>query len=416
MPNFVLLLWYTAVKSDGNFTHILRYLASQGVVSGLSEMWRSVRICNPLSVGLVLGYATWAVVMMKLLPGKDVEGPLTPKGNTPVYKDNGFLYYTTTMIAFCSLTCALKMTGYTPSLVYDSFGDILGTLNVFSLVFCMGLYLKGIYSPSSSDSGSTGNVIFDYYWGTELYPRIRGFDVKVFTNCRFGMMLWALLVAIFSLKSFELHGFVDSMFVSSVLQLVYISKFFWWESGYLRTIDIMLDRAGFYICWGCLVYIPGLYASVSLYLVSHPIILGPFWSGLILGTGLVSVFVNYKADMQKQEVRYANGNCLVWGRKPEIIRAKYQLENGEERESILLASGWWGLARHFHYVPELLLAFMWTVPALFSHIMPYSYVIFLLILLTHRSYRDDNKCVKKYGNFWQEYCRRVPHRIVPYLF
>lgn len=29
--------------------------------------------------------------------------------------------------------------------------------------------------------------------GTELYPRIFGFDVKVFTNCRFGMMYWALV-------------------------------------------------------------------------------------------------------------------------------------------------------------------------------------------------------------------------------
>ncbi|XP_064606557.1 uncharacterized protein LOC135471311 isoform X2 [Liolophura sinensis] len=222
MPNFVLILWYTAVQSDGNFTNIIRYLASQGVIDGLTEMWSSVRICSPLSVSLVLGYAVWGLVMMKFLPGKDVEGPLTPKGNTPVYKDNGFLYYVTTMMTFFALAFALKLTGYTPSVVYDSFGEILTTLNVFSLVFCIGLYLKGIYSPSSSDSGSTGNVIFDYYWGTELYPRILGFDVKVFTNCRFGMMVWALLVAIFAMKSFELHGIVDSMIVSSVLQLVYI--------------------------------------------------------------------------------------------------------------------------------------------------------------------------------------------------
>ena len=40
--------------------------------------------------------------------------------------------------------------------------------------------------------------IFDIFWGTELYPRFGhalwdiGWDVKLFTNCRFGMMYWGL--------------------------------------------------------------------------------------------------------------------------------------------------------------------------------------------------------------------------------
>lgn len=96
------------------------------------------------------------------------------------------------------------------------------------------------------------------------------------------MTVWALLVCIHALKSFELYGFVDSMFVSAVLQLIYITKFFWWEGGYMSTIDIMVDRAGYYICWGCLVYVPTFYASVSMYLVQQPVHLGITWSSLIL--------------------------------------------------------------------------------------------------------------------------------------
>jgi len=64
---------------------------------------------------------------------------------------------------------------------------------------------------------------------------------------------------------------VDSVWVSAALQMVYFTKFFWWESGYMRTIDIMVDRAGFYICWGCICWIPGVYASVSLYLASRSV-------------------------------------------------------------------------------------------------------------------------------------------------
>jgi len=287
---------------------------------------------------------------------------------------------------------------------------------VYSLLLCVLLYLKGRFMPSTTDSGCSGNIIFDYYWGTELYPRIFGVDIKVFTNCRFGMTVWALLVSIYALKSYELHGFVDSMWVSAFLHLAYFTKFFWWEAGYMRTIDIMVDRAGFYICWGCLAYIAGLYACTGMYLVNHPVHLGPVLSTIILLAGLFSLAFNYIADAQKQEVRRTDGNCLIWGAKPKVIRAKYRLENGEERQSLLLVSGWWGVARHFHYVPELTLAFCWCVPALFENVMAYTYFIWLVGLLVHRTFRDDVKCALKYGDYWTEYCKRVPYKMIPGIF
>ena len=48
--------------------------------------------------------------------------------------------------------------------------------NIFALFFCIFLTVKGLYFPSSSDSGTTGNIVGDFYWGTELYPRILGWD------------------------------------------------------------------------------------------------------------------------------------------------------------------------------------------------------------------------------------------------
>lgn len=50
-----------------------------------------------------------------------------------------------------------------------------------------------------------------------------------------------------------------------------------------------------------------------------------------------------------------------------------------------LHTGWWGLSRHFHYVPEITAAFLWTVPGGFTHLLPYFYVVFLTLLLTVRS-------------------------------
>ncbi len=48
---------------------------------------------------------------------------------------------------------------------------------------------------------------------------------------------------------------------------------------------------------------------------------------------------------------------------PRKIVAKYTTGDGREKTSLLLTSGWWGLARHFHYLPEILAAFFWSMPA-----------------------------------------------------
>lgn len=42
---------------------------------------------------------------------------------------------------------------------------------------------------------------------------------------------------------YELNGRVaDSMLVNTILMLVYVTKFFWWEAGYWNTMDIAHDR------------------------------------------------------------------------------------------------------------------------------------------------------------------------------
>jgi 7-dehydrocholesterol reductase len=251
--------------------------------------------------------------------------------------------------------------------------------------------------------------------GTELYPRVLGWDVKMFTNCRFGMMFWALGILCYAQAQYEKDGFLsNAMFVSVALQLIYITKFFWWETGYLCSMDIQHDRAGYYICWGCLVWVPSVYTSPAYYLVNHGSsdITRPE-AAAMLAAGIVCVLVNYWADRQRQHFRAVSGKCKIWGRDPQYITAEYTTEKGEKRKSLLLASGWWGVARHFHYVPEILGAFFWSLPAGFHHVLAYFYVLFLTPLLFDRAFRDDARCRDKYGKHWDKYCQAVPYKIIP---
>jgi 7-dehydrocholesterol reductase len=92
----------------------------------------------------------------------------------------------------------------------------------------------------------------------ELYPRIGSFDLKTWTNCRVGMMGWSILTLCYAAKQAALLGGMPSpsMLVSVGLIQVYLFKFFLWETGYWASMDIAHDRAGFYLCWGCLVWVP----------------------------------------------------------------------------------------------------------------------------------------------------------------
>jgi len=206
-PNLVIVLWYTAVHCDGSFVRLFQILSGDGFLAGIGRIWVDIHIASPIAVVVIVGYLVWALVLMVSLPGPPVEGPVTPNGNVPRYRDNGFACYVVTMLAFAVLAVVLpRWTGYSVTIVYDHFDEFLGTLTIFTHFLCIFLHLKGLLWPSTSDCGTSGNLIFDYYWGTELYPRVAGVDIKVFTNCRFGMTIWPLLVAIFTLKVF-MHKF-----------------------------------------------------------------------------------------------------------------------------------------------------------------------------------------------------------------
>jgi 7-dehydrocholesterol reductase len=412
-PPFVMLLWFTHVHLGGSIAALGALMAEQGVLTTIAEAWGPVALGSPAAWSMIAGFAALQLALMRLLPGATVYGPPTPTGHVPVYKANGVASFLVTLGLFGG---GAWLGWFSPAAIHDHFGELLGALNLAGAVLCVGLYFKGRFWPSGADAGVSGNPIFDYYWGTELYPRVRGGDVKMFTNCRMAMMGWPILVLSFAAKQHELHGLTDGMIVAVGLQLVYVFKFFRWEPGYLRSLDIMHDRAGFYICWGVLAWLPGVYTAGTLYLVNNPVTLGwPLGTALAV-VGSAAIAANYLADRQRQEVRASGGTSTVWGRPPVLIRARSRGTDGRERESLLLASGYWGIARHFHYVPEILGALCWTLPALFASVLPYFYVIYLTILLWDRAIRDDKRCAAKYGAYWDEYRARVRWRVLPGVF
>lgn len=394
----------------GNFVEFARVCLEHGFFATLYAIWPSPWDAETWK--MIASFAALQLALMKLVPGKRFTATLTPTGHLPVYKANGVQCYVITL-AVLLVTAYFEV--FDPARIYDKFGHILSSMNVFALAFCLGLMIKGHVAPSTADSGTNGSWILDYYWGMELYPRIFGWDVKVFTNCRMGMMFWAVGIVSFCYKNAQLHGgsLQLGMAASVGIQLVYITKFFYWEAGYMCSMDIQHDRAGYYICWGCLVWVPAVYTSQAFYLTASGPDLSPLLAAGIFIMGVACVYINYESDHQRYVFRQTNGRCLIWGKVPDKIVAEYK-SGGQTKESLLLVDGWWKVSRHFHYVPEILASFFWSVSALDTGLVgPYFYVVYLTILLTDRAFRDDDRCRSKYGRYWTEYCDKVPYKILP---
>ncbi|WP_146155180.1 7-dehydrocholesterol reductase [Enhygromyxa salina] len=406
-PPVAALLWVVMTFYDGSIVLAARSPARELLGHIPEPSWTAL--------AMLLGWLGFQLLLLRGLPGKRHLGPVTPRGNRPTYRLNGIAAFVITHVAWFAATGPLGL--FSGAAVYHHFGALLVTSSLLALVLCAWLYVKGLRAPSTSDAGGTGNLLWDFYWGTELHPRLLGVELKQLFNCRFAMMGWSIIVLSYAAAQVELHGHLStSMAVCVGLQVVYVFKFFLWEGGYFNSLDIMHDRFGFYICWGVCAWLPIVYTIAGLYLVNHPIALSPAVALAITAFGLLAIRVNYAADEQRQRVRATGGETKIWGRKPEIIVATYVPADGQPRQNQLLVSGWWGVARHFHYLPELGLALAWTLPVGTERLLPWFYPMFLAILLVHRSLRDDERCARKYGPAWAEYRRRVRWRMLPGVF
>jgi 7-dehydrocholesterol reductase len=406
-PFIALVLWVVVYHHGGSL---------EGFVADFR--WESFvdELPRPTLAALrtVLGWVAFQAALLWLLPGERFEGPPTPQGNAPVYRRNGVLAWAVTHAA---VLAGVGLGALDPVAFWRGYGSMLAVLNAGALAFCAFLYWKGCRWPSSTDARRTGHLAFDFFQGVELHPTLFGADLKQLINCRVSMMGWSVTLLLFALARWELtREFSWAMAACALLTIAYLFKFFVWESGYLRSLDIMHDRFGYYICWGVLSWVPSVYCLPGMCAAQRSGDLHPAVALAVVAFGLASIAVNYAADAQRQRVRETGGRTTVWGRAPQLIRARYTTGDGVERESLLLASGYWAVARHFHYVPELALALAWSLPAGARHALPYFYVVFLTILLVDRARRDDARCRAKYGAYWDDYCERVPWKILPGVY
>jgi delta14-sterol reductase len=258
-----------------------------------------------------------------------------------------------------------------------------------------------------SHTGRSNNHIYDYFMGRELNPRsINGkFDWKQFCELRPGLILWLLLNFSCAQEQYVLrNGSISgSMILLNIFHFIYVWDSLYNERSILTTMDITTDGFGFMLIFGDMCWVPFTYNHTTKYLVNHDPQLSIFNLILIFILYVVGFYIFRSSNKQKDIFRSNPLDARV--NKLNYIKTI--------RGTCLLTSGWWGYARKINYTGDYIMGLSYSLLCGFNSIVPYYYSIYFLILLVHRSIRDDELCSIKYGNDWIEYKRQVPYRFIP---
>lgn len=282
-------------------------------------------------------------------------------------------------------------------------------------------------------------MLYDWFIGRELNPRITlpifgEIDIKVFMEMRPGLLGWVIMDLTFVAHQVKTYGYVsDSMLLITAFQTLYVLDSHWMEPAICTTMDITTDGFGFMLAFGDVVWLPFIYSIQTKYLAIYPVNLGITGSTGVLAVLGLGYYIFRGSNNEKNRFRTDPSD-------PRIAHLKYmETKSGSK----LLISGWWGTARHINYFGDWIMAWSYSLPTGIAGyivqksatasgevvaqavqgdargwgmIITYFYVVYFGVLLVHREMRDEEKCLRKYGDDWLKYRKLVPYRIIPYIY
>ncbi len=327
--------------------------------------------------------------------------------------------------------------------IYDNYIQILTAnlgiaffLSIFVYIHSFSVQVGNLEKRELAAGGHSGNIVYDFFIGRELNPRIDipflgKTDIKSFCELRPGMLGWVLLDLAFVAHQYKAHGYItDSIILITAFQSWYVFDALWMEPAILTTIDITTDGFGFMLAFGDLAWLPFIYSLQVRYLAVYPLVLGIGGTLGVLFVQTIGYYIFRAANNEKN--RFRNNF-----KDPKVAHLKYMTTKSGSK---LLISGWWGTARHVNYLGDWIMAWSYSLPTGIAGyviqqtppsskneavqgdargwgmVFTYFYVVYIAILLIHRASRDEEKCMRKYGKDWVEYKRKVPYLLLPGIY
>lgn len=415
-----------------------------------------VGLFDPEAIGWTLAYYGLSLFLQLVLPGVEVDGIKLDGGGRHKYKFNSF---NSALLILAGLGAGTVLYGsdfVVWTFIWDKFTEIYIANLLIATTLAIFVYVRSFTVPHPGQpnpdhrelarGGHSGNMLYDFFIGRELNPRIiipksipffggQVIDIKVFMEMRPGLTGWVILNLAFIAHQYKAHGYVtDSILFITAFQALYVADALYMETAILTTIDITTDGFGFMLSFGDVVWLPFIYSMQGRYLAVYPFQLGI--------TGILSVLAVQAVGYYI--FRSANNEKNVFRTDPNDPRVAHLQCITTSTGSKLITSGWWGTARHVNYCGDWFMSWSYCLPTGFAGyiinryqnpvtgnvttevvqgdatgwgmIFTYFYIVYFGVLLVHRELRDEEKCRRKYGKDWEKYCELVKWRIIPGIY
>ncbi|KAL7791505.1 putative ERG4/ERG24 ergosterol biosynthesis protein [Trichoderma ceciliae] len=402
--------------------------------------------------GWMIIYYLLSLVLYRVLPGQVLYGiKLRESGRPLKYKLNAFSS-TIVQLAACVVGTLLYGADFVVWTFIDEHYLQLYTANlIFAFAISLFVYVRSFsVRPGNREmrelaqGGHTGNIMYDFFIGRELNPRITlpffgEIDLKVWLEMRLGLTGWILLDLAFVAKQYRTFEYVsDSTLVVAIVQGYYVLEGQYAESGILVMMDTITDGLGFMLTFGDIVWVPLPRLATSL--ATHYSWAGrespPSWR-FLPSDCTSSVHPTHKKESFARGLKIpVSRTCLIYKRSE--AQDYLPTDGGESRAtSTTLETGC--RLRPFS-LPTDISGYM-ILPAGtvatagagvatmldgreviqgaargWGTIYTYFYVVYFASLLIHRERRDDAACAEKYGEDWDKYKNAVKWRILPGIY
>jgi len=382
----------------------------------LAEPTRPPSAAELLQAGsVVTAWFAYQIILWMVLPGKVVQGvELSTKERLP-YTMNGQASFWVSLVTVAGLHWQTGCLVY----LYEQYIALCCAMVVFSLLLSVWLYVKSFQQGALLAPHASGNLFEDFFMGRELNPRTGAFDWKQFCELRPGLIGWAVMNYGMAAKQHAETGSVSAAMIGVCLaQTVYVWDALKYEEAILTTMDITTDGFGLMLAFGDLAWVPITYGLQARYLADQK---GA--SGAIIAVAALLALLGMVV------FRCANGQKDAFRRDPTSPAVQHLATMQTRTGRKLLISGWWGCARKINYTGDMLMGLGWCLfcipgdglPVALQYqtkagqkqILSFFYAVYIIVLLTHRAWRDDMFCAAKYGEDWKEYKKKVPAVFVP---
>lgn len=341
-------------------------------------------------------------VLNVLVPGRWVTGYATQCNSTQKlrYRLNG-IQVLLLVVASWAFVCYAGLLPWNWLYLYRWQG-LAGAITL-GLVFSLALVIP---NPAVKKS-----FLADFYLGRLENPQLWGgrIDAKMWLYL-VGAIMLELNVLSFTAHHYLLYGTQSSsgIFLCAGLLTFFLIDYLTFEEVHLYTYDLFAERVGFKLGWGCIAFYPYFYAVPLWSTVSLPAAQTP---APLLALYAMIFFTGWGLS------RGANLQKYFFKKDPERTFLGITPQTITDGNKTLLVNGFWGLSRHINYLGEIVMAT--GIVLCVGHPLlpwPWLYPLYYVVLLFPRQIDDDKRCALKYGNLWSEYLKRVPYRIIPFVY